>query len=253
MLSVVKLISLFAGVVVANLACAKDLNFLLIGGDVASACSVSAEAQGYDALQMYANGKITLNRGEYSVGCTSENAWTDLGKKLVTNYRVDKITIFAVNKSNLTIEDLWGNTPIKAKLDAIVAMANQNHLRFDYVLWQQGEASTNDSYLFKISNLMRIIGGKVKIDKWLVARNSGCGGVVSKETLDAQDEAGNNPLFSRYPGPDLDALGRQYRRDDCRFTREGEKKLTELWYEALVKADREYKIYQRETLLYYFK
>lgn len=252
MSSVVRALA-FVGLAYLGTVNASEINLLVIGDDVQSAC-LGASRPVYDnVLEVNAGGAATLVQGTGKVmTCTGTNTWTRFGEQILRMHKVEKIRFVSIGKSDLIMDELLLDGPIRTRLGTVIDDANRLHRRFDYVLVQQGESGSG--YQYKLGRFMRMVSREVRVDKWIVAQVSGCDGVSDKKILAAQAHTGSNPLFSRYLGPNIDALGKEYRIDGkCAFNEAGERKLAALWIDAVRKADAADEIFQKESLLYFFK
>ena len=142
------------------------------------------------------------------------------------------------------------------KLSRAIKLSKDNSIRFDYALWHQGAADAGthpDQYAKKLNKVLKYISINASVDKWIIAKHSKCAYLSDNKIAIAQANVALGHILRRFPGPDTNALGSDFRFDNCHLNFKGQEKMADLWFQSIVSADKLNASVQKETLIQYFK
>jgi len=235
---------------------AEAIYILALGDSVASNCHAVRSPPEAGVYQLGADG-VERPAADPLAGadCADGSVWLPLGRQLKARRHVDKVVFLPVAIEGARMADWQGRGPAQARLAAVLRMAREKHIRFDYVLWQQGAPDRGGDarrYQDGLGQVLKQVRLGAEAGKILVARHSGCGGGNDPALRRAQTEFARNAHLRIFPGADVDALGPDLLSARCRLTASGQEDLARRWAEAMDAADKASDAIRKETLLYYF-
>jgi hypothetical protein len=143
-----------------------------------------------------------------------------------------------------------------AKLTSAIQVANRKGIKFDYAFWYQGYSDAGrpaSAYFNDAKSVIKYVTLNLKVQKWIIARGGGCPALTVGGVAAAQTSLGRQPIYGRFLGPDSADLTTSFSSGTCSLNKLGQNKMAELWAQSMREADRLNEIYQKESLLYYFK
>jgi hypothetical protein len=253
MSSVVKWVAGLSLLLLAHAASARDLNILVLQENSPSECNMHEFPEANGIYQLDLNGDEALASRRFAWDeCAESDVLLPLGQDLIKSGMANRISFMPVGMPGTTIDDWSAGKPAYEKLKVALDIANSRNIKFDYVFWQGGIVDSERSvsnYSEGINKVMRAIKLSAKAQKFIISRSITC--------LDLPNGPNVtdiwNPLANRFAGPKLADLGGEYYANRCAFNSLGNKKVAQLWVNAIVDAEVQGKSLQRETLLYYFK
>lgn len=167
------------------------------------------------------------------------SVWSDLESELQRLNRPGELIAALLAVHSSSIDDWTRNgSPLRDRLDGLLAAMQQAGLRPDLVLWQQGEADAlqgtrSADYVARFEQLRgRLRAGGVDAPI-LVARSTLCRDGNGEQVRHAVDL-----LIGRHadvlPGPDTDTLVGLDRLRGCHLSRWGGRAAARLWAESIV-------------------
>lgn len=195
------------------------------------------------------------------VAVASNFEWSDcndgavlmpLGEELIKSGLADRVIFLPVGVEGSGVEDWQAGGRASEKLKLALTKANATNTRFDYVFWQGNMVSADvalNEYQQSISKVLKLVKLQTNADKFIISSSVSCqAGDALKKAAPRWD-----PLYNRFSGPDLQALGDDYRADQCHFNQRGYKKMAQLWVQSISAAEALSQRYQKESVLYFFK
>ncbi len=246
------LVSFFVGV-----AHAKDIFILVVGQSISSNCNEYKykEIQGVYQVNLVGEVVPALDPFLWS-DCKQGSMWIPLGGKIISLGLAKSVTFMPIGVGGTSVQDWLPQGRAFEKLGKAIRVANSSNIRFDYAFWHQGSSDVGRSpqaYAQNLSQVLRYISLNIKIDKWIIARHSKCGTHFDEMISKAQYQASLNYLARRFPGPDNNELGYEFRFDGCHLNKTGQEKMADLWLGSMIEADKNNLSIQKESLLNFFR
>jgi len=164
--------------------------------------------------------------------------WTRLGARLALTGRYDAIILAVVAEGSTRLDDWIPGGRCHPRLAETLQQLAQAGLPADYFLWQQGETegaspdAAGRDYGHGLLALHALARASSPGVRFVVARSTfGAAAAVNEQIRLAQAAAAG--LAGASPGPDLDTLGPDYRRDGTHFNDRGLDAAADLWLRAL--------------------
>ena len=172
--------------------------------------------------------------------------WGYLGDSLIDANIAHSICYANIAVGGSFIKDWTPGMPLNRRLLLAIQRLLKLRINIDAILWCQGEAEANSSYISKDEykkNFMEMYlsiresGIRAPI---LVSKSTICNINLSKNTnnRDAVRIASAelvNPSQGILEGPDLDKIGESGRYDGCHFNKDGAKEAARLWLISIIK------------------
>jgi len=258
MLLVVRKIVLFTIIIFqSQIIIAKDLYLLVVGQSISANCNQHMFLGGGGIFQIDRSGKLKPASDPFDwADCGGGSMWIPLGEKLIASGMADKVVFMPIGVAGVKASDWNPGGKAFGKLNDALAVIKYNQIKFDYAFWHQGSSDINsnpDLYMGNLSRAVKFIAVNAKIDKWIIAQHSSCFGNSDAGIAKIQRDYATEYIFNRFPGPDTNQLGNEYRFDECHLNKKGQEKMAQLWFDSLINAEKISKIIQRESLLYFFK
>jgi hypothetical protein len=257
MLSVVRIALICVCLLAGSTAAARDLKILVIGEGAAANCNAHVFGPQNGVYQIGLDGAVVPARDPFIWGgCTGGSIWMALGEKIIKSGMARTVTFMPVAVSAATVAEFSEAVPGGAshKLRRATQVARTH--RFDFAFWQQGESDTGTdaaAYLSHLNKVIKTLSLQLKIDKWLIARGADCRSNGSSGAEVAQGRFGRTPIYRRFPGPDTSGLGGDHFSSGCNLSQRGQLEMAERWLAAMAQANVLNAVYEKESLLYYFR
>jgi hypothetical protein len=256
MLSVVKYLLGFL-LAVGGFAQARELKILVLGEGAAANCNEYLFKAVPHVFQFDSNGNETPASDPLTwAGCSGGSVWVPVGMQLVRDGVADRVIFLPLALPVASVRDWLPGGKAFGELKSAVDLAKRKEIRFDYVFWQQGYSDNryNSTHYFNdLRLLMRYVTTNLSVGGWLVAKGTGCPGVSTPDLVSAQDRMARMPIYRRFPGPDTTRLDPETRFGSCGLNESGQAQLATMWVKALIEAERNKELYQKEALLNYFR
>ncbi|MGX4640636.1 sialate O-acetylesterase [Massilia sp. SYSU DXS3249] len=215
-----------------------DLKILVLGQSISSNCNQRLYGPVDNVLQVGFDGSIKPARDPFEwADCAQGSMWMPLGKKLIDSGVALKVTFMPIGVAGSRTRDWQKGGSAFDKLNSALALIKRQGLSFDYAFWHQGSADIGldkDEYLGQLSSVIEYVNANAKIDRWLIALHSRCAGRYDPNIEMVQRAFGNAPASRRYPGPNTNLLGNEYRLPDaCHLNERGQEEMASLWLDAV--------------------
>lgn len=232
---------------------AKDVNILILREHVTADCQrkLSGALGGIYQIDMQADALAVGSPDSWDT-CANGLIFHTLSQAMIQSGMADHVTLTPVGIPTGSLNEWFVSGRAHEKMKSVAEKANAKNITFDYVLWDggliDGEFSAS-TYQIDVQKILKEVKLGTKVEKFIISKSVSCtAGIESHGRAYRWD-----PLFRRFSGPDIGKISREYYADKCNFTEAGQKKIAQLWLEAIKKADIEDKKYQKESLLHYFK
>ena len=236
---------------------AKDIFILVVGQSISSNCNEYKYKGTQGVYQLNLEGRsIPASDPFLWAACNQGSMWIPLGDKIISSGMAKSVTFMPIGVEGTSVKDWLPRGRAFEKLEKAINVANSNSIHFDYAFWHQGSSdigSNPTAYARNLNKVLRHISLNLKVDKWIIARHSQCGYTFDKNISKAQYEASMNYLLRRFPGPDNNKLGNEFRFDRCHLNKAGQERMAELWFYSMVAANQTDLSIQQESLLNFFR
>jgi hypothetical protein len=165
------------------------------------------------------------------------SVWSRLGRRLIESGAFERVTFVPLALGGAAVGDFAPGGTLHAQLLGVLGSARASGLVFTHLLWHQGERDTllgTGAQSYRTAFLAMLAGiraagveAPVYVSRATYRFAEMNAGVWAAQRDLANEEEG---IFA---GPDTDALGRAYRRDDVHFSGAGLEAFADLWMEAL--------------------
>lgn len=250
------IISLTALLLSLNLE-ARDLYVLVVGQSISANCNEHVFEESTGVYQVDLNGDLKPAKDPFEwADCDKGAMWLPLGTKIVTSGFANRVIFMPIGVGGTSVSDWQPGGRAFGKLKSALSLANQKSIKFDYAFWHQGSSDYGQDpiiYGKALSQVLTFISLNTKVDKWIVAQHSKCGSQYDHRIAKEQKNISLNPQFRRFPGPNTNEFGMEYRYDGCHLNRSGQEKMAELWFNSIMAAEKIDYNFQRESLLFYFR
>ena len=253
MLSVVRVALVATVILFKNVAVARDLNILILQETYPVECEIT-EHPGVD-------GVFQFNQDGERIPAKGGGAWNDcdngsfllpFGKQLIDSGMASSVTFMPVGLRGSSVKDWATGGAAYGKLQSALKVANRRQIKFDYVLWQGGIVDYKlefGKYHESIAKALKSVKLNTRAQKFIILKSITCRDLAHPPEIPYQW----NPLQNRFDGPNLSGLGAEYYADRCSLNASGNRKMAQLWKQAIDNAEIEGERFQRESLIYYFK
>lgn len=235
----------------------KDVFILVIGQSIASNCNEHKYKERQGVYQIDLEGRIIPASDPFLwADCSQGSMWVPLGDRIISSGIAKTVTIMPIGIRGTSVSDWLPQGSAFDKLEKAISVANSRSIRFDYAFWHQGSSDVGrdpKAYARNLSQVLRHISLNLKIDKWIIARHSKCGDSFDQMISKAQYQVSMNYFARRFPGPDNNKLGEDFRFDGCHLNKAGQEKMAELWLDSIMQANKIDPSIQKESLLHFFR
>jgi hypothetical protein len=169
------------------------------------------------------------------------NVFTRVGARLVAAGLYERVLLVPIAHGGTFIAEWVPGGRMHPRLARTIKMLRRRGIAVTHVLWQQGEAeaSTPSADPTDWANHFRDIASVVRDafagSIFFVAQCTICCNDPN-EVIRAAQRSVVDPKHGILPGPDLDAIGREQRWDDCHFSIAGLERAADLWLAAFKNA-----------------
>ncbi len=256
-MSLVAKISIFLFILFVNWAHAKDIYILIVGQSFSSTCNDSKLDNFKEIYQINLQGnKVSASAPSLWADCNQGSMWVSLGNQLISSGFAKTITFMPIGIADASVMEWLPQGRAFDKLEKAISVVNSKSLRFDYAFWYQISPVVENNprvYTKNLNALLSYFSLNTKIDKWIIASHPKCGASFDKRIANAQYLVSLNHLAKRFPGPDSNILGKEFRLDGCNFNNAGQVKMAELWFNSILEAENVNLSVQHESLIFFFK
>lgn len=232
---------------------ARDVHILILQENSPSDCGAEVFDAAAGVYQIGLDGEEISSRAPFVWGnCIDGNVVLPLGQALIMSGIGERVIFMPVGTRGTSLRDWLSGGIAHANMTLALQNANDKNITFDYVLWNGAMVDTGSSvsrYQSDVQKVLKDVKLSTKADKFIISKSIICNtGEVKRERDYRWD-----PLYKRFPGPDIDRLGKEYFSDGCNLNDLGKQRIAQLWLQAIRKANIENERYQKESLLYYLK
>ena len=232
---------------------ARDINILILKERVTADCQMklSGALDGIYQIDTPSDA-LAVSSSDSWPTCANGLVFHTLSQAMIQSGMADRVTLTPVGIPGGSLQDWFVSGRAHEKMKSVAEKANAKNIIFDYVLWDggliDGEFSAS-TYQTDVQKIVKEVKLGTKVEKFIISKSVHCTAGIEPHGRAYRWD----PLFRRFSGPDIGKISREYYADKCNFTEAGQKKIAQLWLEAIKKADIEDSKYQRESLLHYFK
>jgi hypothetical protein len=216
---------------------AREIHIFIVGQSIASNCNQHVYGAVEKVYQIDLNGEIQQAKDPFAwADCDQGSMWMPLGRKLIESGLATKVVFMPVAIGATKVEDWQEGGRAFGRLSKALETANRKGISFDFGFWHQGSSDigTNPSeYLDRLASVVTYVNRNLQIKKWIIAQHSRCNGKYDPAIEAAQREFGNAAQYGRYPGPNTNLLGDEYRFDTCHLNEKGQEEMAILWMESV--------------------
>jgi hypothetical protein len=218
-----------------------ELRVLVIGQSISSNCNEHVYGPVANVFQIDGDGNIQQAKDPlYWAGCDKGSMWMPLGRKLIENGVASKVTFMSIGEGGTSVAQWQEGGMVFPKLNRAIAVIKAKGIVFDFAFWHQGSADMGMSkgeYQTRLASVVEYVNKNVSVNRWLIALHSRCAGMYDPNIEEAQREFGNAPNQRRYPGPNTNLLGDEYRMADaCHLNFSGQERMADLWMYSIIQA-----------------
>lgn len=218
----------------------QELRILVIGQSISSNCNEYIYGPVDNVLQVGLDGTVKAASDPFEwADCKKGSMWMPLGKKIIDTGIARKVIIMPIGIAATKVEDWQAGGSAFGKLNNAIAQIQKNGMVFDFGFWHQGFSNSGTDkavYINRVGAVLDYVGSKVKIDRWLIAMHSRCYDGYDLGIEAAQVALGGMSELKRYPGPNNNLLGNEYRFDKCHLTKNGQEKMASMWLDSVKSA-----------------
>lgn len=214
-----------------------EMRILVIGQSISSNCNEYVYPAVENVMQVSKDGSIKAASDPFEwADCKKGSMWMPLGKKIIESGLARKVIFMPLGMAATKVEDWQAGGGAFSKLNNAVALIQAQGINFDFAFWHQGSSNSGmdkASYMGHLNSVIEYTNSKVKISRWLIAIHSRCAGVYDRSIESAQLSIANAPSLNRYPGPNNNLLGDEYRFDGCHLNEKGQEKMASMWLDSI--------------------
>ena len=168
------------------------------------------------------------------------------GDLLIGSGSYDRVILCPIAVGGTSMEDWAPGGANHPRLVFALSRVAREGLALDAMLWHQGESDSRRPerdgtwYEERFAAMLAAIRGIGIEAPLFVARSTICGAGMppGSEAIRTAQKRLAETLPGVFPGPDTDALGPEFRHDDCHFNEAGLQRVAEMWFESLSADDR---------------
>jgi hypothetical protein len=256
MLSVAKLLLsslLFLGFAAQS----REMTILVLGEGASANCNQHLSSAVSQVFQLTRGGELKPAVDPLDLAeCSGGSIWIPLGQQLINSRMADRIVLVSIAVRQASVADWLPRGKVFPRLKSVVELANLKKISFDYVFWQQGysdEPYSAERYFNDLRAVIKYVSTNIKVGGWIIAKGTGCPGIVRKGVEEAQVRMGRLPIYRRFAGPDTNRLAPTYSFGNCGLNQDGQNQMATLWAKAVFEAEKNAGRFQKESLLFYFR
>ena len=215
----------------------EEIKILIIGQSISSNCNEYVYGPVDNVFQIGKDGVLKAARDPFEwADCSKGAMWMPLGKKMIEAGIARKVIFMPIGVGGTRVEDWQEGGAAFSKLQNAISLMQVRGLSFDFAFWHQGSSNIGMEkavYAERLRSVLDYVSSKVAIKRWLIAVHSRCSGAYDSGIEFAQILVGNAPQLNRYPGPNTNLLGNEYRYDTCHLNQKGQEKMASMWLESV--------------------
>lgn len=215
----------------------QELRILVIGQSISSNCNEYVYGPVDNVFQVGIDGTVKAASDPFEwADCRNGSMWMPLGKKIIEAGIARKVVFMPIGIAATKVEDWQVGGTAFGKLTSAIAQIQKRGMIFDFAFWHQGFSNSGTEksvYINKVSSVLDYVDSKVKIDRWLIAVHSRCYDGYDRNIEAAQVVLGGMSELRRYPGPNNNLLGNEYRFDSCHLKQIGQEKMALMWLDSV--------------------
>lgn len=232
---------------------ARDIHILILQESVSSDCN----AKVFDAVdgvyQISLDGEEVPARAPFFwANCLEGDVFLPLGQAMIKSGMAERVIFMPIGTRGTSVRDWLVGGRAYEPMKLALKKANHKNINFDYVLWKGDfvDAKFSESrYQNDVQKILKEVKLGAKTEKFIISKSVSCN--VKGDGYEKTYRW--DPLYKRFPGPDIGKLASKYYINECNLNDLGKKEIVQLWLHAIKKADIDNERYQKESLLYYFK
>ncbi len=171
---------------------------------------------------------------------TGGSIWSRLGDRLVEGRRYERVLVVPVAVSGTQIERWAPSGDLHARILDAITRTRAAGIQITHVLWQQGESdasagTSKEQYMAAFEEMVKSMRDAGVGAPVYVALTTRCGRPKpAAAAIRSAQAAVVDPSHNVFAGPDIDALGEEYRQaDECHLNEAGLERSAALWLERL--------------------
>lgn len=191
------------------------------------------------------NGRI-FRAEDPLLGSTGQGGsiWTRLGDELIERELYDDVVFVPIAQGQTNIAQWGPSGGLHRKFIERIREAKSMGLTFTHLLWHQGKSdalsnTTKVAYQEAFRAMLDGIRKEGVTAPMYVTVTTRCHREGPNQTIQEAQTELVNPLEGVLEGPNMDALGLEYRFDGCHFTDEGLQRAALLWVDVLTSSLRD--------------
>lgn len=240
-----------------NSAHSRELTILVLGQSLSSNCNEHRYEESPQVFQISLRGeKVPAKDPMEWAGCNGGSIWVPLGQKLLKSRVTDSVVFMPIGVAATRVSDWQPGGRAYPKLQAALNLAKRRGMAFDYAFWWQGTSDSGINpreYHYRLRSVLKQTSIEIPVGKWLIAEHSGCPPGADLRIAAVQRAVGADFRLERYPGPNVNSVGPEFRFDGCHLNQAGQDLVADAWLKAVQMAEERSIPFQKETLIYYFK
>ncbi|NVI81425.1 sialate O-acetylesterase [Janthinobacterium sp. BJB401] len=214
-----------------------ELRILVIGQSISSNCNEHVYPAVDNVFQVGKDGVIKIASDPFEwADCNHGSMWMPLGKKLIGAGIARKVIFMPIGVGGTKVADWQAGGVAFGKLNIAIGVILAQGIKFDFAFWHQGSSDSGtdkDVYIQRLGEVIGYVNSKIKVNRWMIAAHSRCGMAYDRNIESAQLIFGNAPELKRYPGPNTNLLGDEYRFDACHLNEKGQEKMSSMWLDSV--------------------
>lgn len=232
---------------------ARDLHILVMQEGGAADCREVAHEKIQGVYLLDLNGQESPAR--LSTGrddCAADNISVLLGQKIVQAGIAERVFFMTLGASGERVDNWLTGGILYKDLQLAMRTVKLRNIEFNYALWQGWFTDTQlleSKYDGEVRRVVKSVSLGMAVKKWIIGRNGKCSEKNTANVTSRKWEA----LLNRFSGPDVAQFDTKYRSRNCALNELGQNALAQLWLSKIQSVDIASRIYQKESLLYYFK
>lgn len=214
-----------------------ELRILVLGQSISSNCNDHVYPAIDNVFQIGKDGAIKIASDPFEwADCNNGSMWMPLGEKLISSAIAHKVIFMPIGVNGTKVSDWQADGVAFGKLNSAIGLIQAQGFKFDFAFWHQGSSdfgTGKDLYVQRLGEVIDYVNSRVKVSRWMIAIHSRCGTAYDRNIESAQLVFGNSPHLQRYPGPNTNLLGDEYRFDACHLNEKGQERMASMWLDSM--------------------
>ncbi|PHV29705.1 hypothetical protein CSQ93_00765 [Janthinobacterium sp. BJB426] len=214
-----------------------ELRILVVGQSISSNCNEHVYGAVNNVFQIAKDGSMKAASDPFEwADCNKGSMWMPLGKKIIEAGIAHKVVFMPIGVGSSKVEDWQTGGAAFSKLNNAIALIQKQGITFNLAFWHQGSSNlgmNQTAYVNRVGSVLDYVSSKVAIERWIIAVHSRCGTIYDQNIESAQLALGGMSELKRYPGPNNNSLGNEYRFDNCHLNQSGQEKMASMWLESI--------------------